>query len=380
MHEGRALDGRAFLQQHQDAMVRDLAEFVVRESPSTDKLLLDQFADFLSDYASSAGGHAEIIPMDEAGNHVRVSWGQVGKQAPILLLGHFDTVWPQGTLQEMPFQVENDVATGPGIFDMKAGLLQGFWAVRALREVARVDRPIVFLCNSDEEIGSPTSRPLIEQEASRAAAVFVLEPSYNGALKTARKGVGIFHAELVGKPSHAGLDPFAGVSATEELARLILDLHALSDRDTGTTVNVGVVSGGTRSNVVAANARAEIDLRVATEEEANRMTQRILGWQPHHAEVEVRLTGGMNRPPMERTERTAQLFCRAQELARDLGFELKETLVGGGSYGNFCAVLGVPVLDGLGAVGGGAHARDEHVLVDDMPPRAALVTRLLETV
>jgi glutamate carboxypeptidase len=263
---------------------------------------------------------------------------------------------------------------------MKAGLVQGFWAVRALRDVVGVDRPVVFLCNSDEEIGSPTSRPLIEQEAARAAAVFVLEPSYNGALKTARKGVGIFHAELVGKPSHAGLDPFTGVSAIEELAHLILDLHALSDRETGTTVNVGVISGGTRSNVVAANARAEVDLRVVTPVEAERMTQRILGWKPHHPEVEVRLSGGMNRPPMERTEKTAHLFHQAQELAYDLGLELEEALVGGGSDGNFCAVLGVPVLDGLGAVGGGAHARHEHVLVDAMPLRAALLTRLLETV
>lgn len=380
MHEGRALDGRDFLQQHQDAMVRDLAEFVVRESPSTDKVLLDQFADFLSDYASSAGGHPEIIPMDEAGNHVRVSWGQVGKQAPILLLGHFDTVWPQGTLQEMPFQVEDGIATGPGIFDMKSGLVQGFWAVRTLREVTGVERPVIFFCNSDEETGSPTSRSLIEQEAARAAAVFVLEPSHSGALKTARKGVGIFHAELVGKPSHAGLDPLAGVSAIEELAHLTLDLHALSNRDTGTTVNVGVVTGGTRSNVVAANAQAEIDLRVATEIEAGTMTERILGWKPHHPEIQARLTGGMNRPPMERTEGTAQLFRQAQELAGVLGFDLSEVQVGGGSDGNFCAVLGVPVLDGLGAVGGGAHARDEHVVVDDMPLRTVLVTRLLETV
>lgn len=380
MHEDIARDGRDFLRQHQEAMVRDLGEFVERESPSTDKLLLDQFADFLTDYAVSAGGLPETIPMQETGNHVRVSWGPVGKQPPILLLGHFDTVWPQGTLQEMPFQVKNGMAMGPGIFDMKSGLVQGFWAVRAVREVAGVDRPVIFFCNSDEEIGSPTSRSLIEQEAARAAAVFVLEPSHKGALKTARKGVGIFHAELVGRPSHAGLDPSAGVSAIEELAHLTLDLHALSNRVTGTTVNVGVVAGGTRSNVVAANARAEIDLRVVTEAEADAMTRRILSWKPHHSEVQARLTGGMNRPPMERTEATVQLFRQAQKLADELGFGLDEVQVGGGSDGNFCAVLGVPVLDGLGAVGSGAHARDEHVLVDDMPLRAALVTRLLETV
>src|SRR5919199_568660 len=362
-------------------MLEDLRNFVERETPSTDKYLLDGFAEFLADYAASvANGRAEILPTQGSGNNVRVSWGNEDGGPPIFLLGHYDTVWPAGTLERMPFGVTDGVATGPGVFDMKSGLVQGFWAVRALREVVGVDRPVVFLCNSDEEIGSPTSRAIIEQEAARAAAVFVLEPSYNGAVKTARKGVGIFHAELVGKPSHAGLDPFAGVSAIEELAHLMLDLHALSDPDTGTTVNIGVVSGGTRSNVVAATARAEIDLRVVTRAEAERMTQSILGWKPHHPELGVRLPGGMNRPPMERTDKTAHLFHRAQELAYDLGLDLEEALVGGGSDGNFCAALGVPVLDGLGAVGGGAHARQEHVLVDAMPRRAALVTRLLETV
>lgn len=368
-----------FLQSHQEMMVQDLGAFVERESPSTDKPCLDRFADFMAEYASAAGGEPAIIPMQSAGNHVRVSWGREGEQAPILLLGHFDTVWPLGTLHEMPFQVQDGVASGPGIFDMKAGLVQGFWAVRALRDVAGMDRHIVLLSNSDEEVGSPTSRPLIEQETGRAAVVFVLEPSHNGALKTARKGVGIFHAELVGRPSHAGLDPFAGVSAIDELAHLILDLHALTNCDTGTTVNVGLVAGGTRSNVVAANAQAEIDLRAVTVAEAEDATQRILSWKPHHPDVQVRLTGGMNRPPMERTEVTAGLFRRAQSLAHDLGFDLDETMVGGGSDGNFCAVLGVPVLDGLGAVGGGAHARDEHVQLDAMPLRAALVAHLLET-
>lgn len=368
-----------FLVVHQEAMVADLGEFVRRESPSTDKALLDRFADFLAGYARSFGGCAEVLPMQTTGNHVRVRWDG-GEGEPILLVGHFDTVWPKGTLQRMPFEVTGGVASGPGIFDMKAGLVQGFWAVRALREAAGIHRPIVFFCNADEEMGSPSSRPLIEAEAARARTAFILEPSYDGALKTARKGVGIFHAEITGRPAHAGLDPFAGVSAVEELARLILALHALSNRDTGTTVNVGVVSGGTRSNVVAEKASAEIDLRVMTQAEAERMTQAILGQQSHHPDVRVEITGGMNRPPMERTERTGELFDRAKALAHELGFELDEALVGGGSDGNFCAALGVPVLDGLGAVGGGAHAVTEHVEVADMPRRAALVARLLETV
>jgi glutamate carboxypeptidase len=365
-----------FLQEHQEAMAADLGEFVRRETPSTDKRLLDGFAEYLAGYAGDAGGQAEIIPVEKAGNHVRVRWdGEEGR--PILLVGHFDTVWPEGTLAEMPFRVERGVAFGPGAFDMKAGLVQGFWAVRALRE-AGIRRPVVFFCNADEEVGSASSHPHMEVDARAAEAAFVLEPSYDGALKTARKGVGNFHVEITGKASHAGLDPFAGASAIEELARLILELHGLSDRESGTTVNVGVVSGGTRSNVVAAHATAEIDLRVATRAEAERATQRILGMPSHRPEVRVQITGGMGQPPMERTEATVRLFRRAQEVARELGFELGEASVGGGSDGNFISALGVPVLDGLGAVGGGAHATDEHVDLGAMPARAALVAGLLQ--
>lgn len=369
----------AFLKEHQDQMVADLGEFVRRESPSTDKPLLDQFAQFLAEYAEGFGGRAEILPMQNTGNHVRVRWGH-GEGEPILLLGHFDTVWQKGTLQRTPFQVADGVATGPGVFDMKAGMVQGFWAIRALGEITGVDRPIEFLCNADEEIGSLSSRPLIEAAARGTRAVFVLEPSFDGALKTARKGVGMFHAEITGRPAHAGLDPFAGASAIQELAQLTTTLHALSNRETGTTVNVGLVSGGTRSNVVAENASAEIDLRVLTQAEAERMTRVILEQQAHHPNVQVTITGGMNRPPMERTSRTGDLFDVAKRLARELGVELDEAVVGGASDGNFCAILGVPVLDGLGAVGGGAHAVTEHVVVADMPVRAGLVARLLETV
>lgn len=358
-------------------MVADLGEFVRRETPSTDKGLLDQFAEFLAEYAESFGGRAEILPMDDTGNHVRIRWGgDDGK--PILILGHFDTVWQEGTLQRMPFQVADGMATGPGIFDMKAGMVQGFWAIRALREVAGNERPIEFLCNADEEIGSISSRPLIEAAARGKHAVFVLEPSFDGALKTARKGVGIFHAEITGRSAHAGLDPFAGASAIGELAHLTTTLHALSNPETGTTVNVGVVSGGTRANVVAEKAMAEVDVRVVTQAEAERMTQVILAQRAHRPDVQLTITGGMNRPPMERTSRTAELFDLAKQLARELGVELDEAIVGGASDGNFCAILGVPVLDGLGAVGGGAHAVTEHVRVADVPVRAALVARLLE--
>jgi glutamate carboxypeptidase len=368
-----------FLREHREQMLGDLRAFVERETPSTDKVLLDGFAQFLTGYAASLGGRAEVLPVQVSGNNVRVRWGVENGEPPILLLGHYDTVWPAGTLEVMPFDVREGIATGPGVFDMKGGLVQGFWAVRALREVAGVERPVVFLCNSDEEIGSPNSRTFIEEEALRAATVLVLEPSLNGALKTARKGVGRYRIRVTGRPSHAGLDPEGGISAVEEMARLILELHGHTDLETGTTVNAGVVSGGTRYNVIAAEASAEVDVRTVTRAEADRMAEVISDLKAHHPEAEIEVEGGTIWPPMERTEKIAELFGHARRLAAEIGFELEEGLAGGASDGCFCADLGAPVLDGLGAVGGGAHATDEHVEVASMPLRAALVARLMQT-
>jgi glutamate carboxypeptidase len=360
-------------------MLEDLRLFVERETPSNDKRLLDGFARFLVDYASAAGGSAEILPAVGSGDHVRIRWSDENSGRPIMLLGHYDTVWAEGTIEEMPFAVHDGVATGPGVFDMKGGLVQGFWAVRALREVAGVQRSLVFVCNSDEEVGSPTSRALIEEEARTADTVLVLEPSLDGALKTARKGVGRYHVRVTGRPSHAGLDPEGGISAIEEMARLILELHGYTDHESGTTVNVGVVGGGTRYNVVAAEAFAEVDVRAVTFAEAERMEDILSSLKARHEEAEVRVEGGMIWPPMERTEKTAELFAHAKGLAAEIGFELREGLAGGASDGSLCASVGAPTLDGLGAVGGGAHARDEHAEVPSMAERAALVARLIET-
>lgn len=369
-----------FFREHRGQMLDDLRSFVEWETPSTDKDLLDGFSHFLADYAfSAAGGRAEIVPATGSGDHVLVRWGQEDSRPPILLLGHYDTVWPAETLEVMPFSAESGVVTGPGVFDMKCGLVQGFWAVRALHEVLGVDRPLAFLCNSDEEIGSPTSRTLIEREALRAATVLVLEPSLNGALKTARKGVGRYRIRVTGRPSHAGLDPEEGISAIEEMARLILELHGHTNPETGTTVNVGVVSGGTRYNVIAAETVAEVDVRAVTRAEADRMVEVISRLKPRHPEAAIEIEGGIIWPPMERTEKISELFDHAHRLAADIGFELREGLAGGASDGCLCADLGVPVLDGLGAVGGGAHATNEHVEVASIPLRAALVTRLMET-
>ena len=369
-----------FFHEHQDRMLDDLRAFVEWETPSTDKDLLDGFSRFLADYAvSAAGGRAEIVPAVDSGDHVLIRWGEEDGSPPLMLLGHYDTVWPAGTLEVMPFSVEGGVATGPGVFDMKWGLVQGFWAVRALHEVLGVNRPLTFLCNSDEEIGSPNSRTLIEHEALRAATVLVLEPSLNGALKTARKGVGRYKIRVAGRPSHAGLDPEGGISAVEEMARLVLELHGHTDHRSGTTINVGVIGGGTRYNVVAAESFAEVDVRAVTVAEAERMNEILLSLEPQHGEANLQVEGGVIWPPMERTAKIEELFNHARSLAGEIGFDLEEGLAGGASDGCLCAALGVPVLDGLGAVGGGAHAVDEHVEVASMIPRAALVARLLET-
>jgi glutamate carboxypeptidase len=368
-----------YLTAHSDDLLADLERFVTRETPSTDPSALAGFAAFLATYATTiADGMAALVPAS-GGPHVRVVWGDPERAAPILLLGHFDTVWDVGTLATMPFRVASGAAYGPGTFDMKAGLVQGFWAVRAYREALGGDRPVVFFCNSDEEIGSASSRPHFEADARRAAAVLVLEPSHHGALKTARKGTGEFHLAVRGRASHAGTAPEDGISAIDELARQILDLRALADAHLahGTTINVGTVSGGTRTNVVAAEARADIDVRVATLAEADHITAAITGLRAHHPEARLEIAGGVNRPPMERTLGTVRLFERARALAANLGFAVDEVMVGGGSDGNFCSALGVPVLDGLGAVGDGAHALDEHIIVAEMPQRAALVASLL---
>ncbi|KPV44449.1 M20 family metallopeptidase [Alicyclobacillus ferrooxydans] len=376
----------SYLVDHQQEMLADLRTFVCTETPSTDKDRLDKFAEFLRSYAEGIGGQVEVLESTEYGNHLRIEWGMdrdslSSSVKPVLLVGHFDTVWSLGTLETMPFQIDaNGRVSGPGIFDMKGGLVQGFWAIRALREVTRHVPPIVFLCNADEEIGSRSSRPFIEAEAKRASAALILEASQDGKLKTARKGVGIYHVTVEGKAAHAGLDPLAGVSAIEEMAHQILTLHAQTDMGVGTTVNVGVVQGGTRSNVTAPSAEAEVDLRVVTTAEANRMNELILGLEAHNPRAKVRVTGDINRPPMERTEATAKLFGLAKSIAADLGFDVDEVAVGGGSDGNFCAAVGTPVLDGLGAVGGGAHAVHEHLIADEMPRRAALLARLIEQI
>ena len=359
-------------------MLDDLRAFVEIESPSDDKAAADRFARFLGQFLPARlDCRLEVIQQERFGNHVRMEIGPRSGVKPIVMLGHFDTVWALGTLARMPFRVADGRAYGPGAFDMKAGLVIGIEALSTVQESGELSVPVVFLFTSDEEVGSPSSRPHIESEAARSRATLVLEPAAGRSLKTSRKGVGFFRVAVEGLAAHAGSNPELGVSAIEELARQVLDLQALNDPATGTTVNVGVISGGTRPNVMAASAMAEVDLRVRTRSDARLLEETILGLRPHNPKTKVIVTGGINRPPMERTPGVAAMFELARKAGREIGLELSETSVGGGSDGNFVAPLGVPVMDGLGAVGDGAHAVTEHILLESLPMRAALVAGLI---
>jgi glutamate carboxypeptidase len=314
---------------------------------------------------------AEVAPLE--GGHLRAELA--GQGSPILLSAHCDTVWPVGTLDEMPFRMEGATAYGPGAYDMKAGIVVMLEAIRLAGDDRRALR--VFL-TGDEEIGSRTARPLLEQAAQGVAAAFVVEPpGKSGNLKTSRKGLGRFTLTVTGRASHAGTARAEGVSAIEELAHQILALNALTDDDAGTSVNVGVVGGGTSENVVAAQAEARIDVRVATMADRDRLEQTLADLRPVHPEAKLELGGGWTRPPLERSAGAAALFERARDYGRELGLELEEESSGGGSDGNLIGALGVPVLDGLGAEGAGAHSTDEHVELDSIPVRAELLARLL---
>lgn len=355
-----------------------MIEALVRlESPSTDKAAVDRCGAALAGMLRTAGAAVETLSQPERGDHVLARFAGVG--APVLVLGHVDTVWPVGTLERMPLRRDGDRLHGPGSFDMKAGIALALTAVAALRASGLGHRPVTMLWTTDEEIGSATSRAVIEGEARNAAEVLVLEPALpGGALKTARKGCGEFELTVHGVAAHAGLDPGKGASAIHELAQQIAAVERLQDLPRGISVNVGIVSGGTRPNVVAEEARAVIDVRAPTRAAADAVSTAIARLQPVRAGTRLTIRGGFERPPMERTPSVVELFTRASAIAARFGRELREGSAGGGSDGNFTAALGVPTLDGLGAVGDGAHAVHEHVEISSLPWRAALIAGLLE--
>jgi glutamate carboxypeptidase len=371
-----------YLKAHREAMTEALGELVLLESPSHEREEVNKVADYLARAFGDQGANVERIPQAAFGDHLRVTWGDGPRQ--ILLLGHMDTVWPLGEVEERPFQVAREdgsgvlKGTGPGTFDMKGGLVVGLYALAALQDLGLAPaHRLVFLFNSDEECGSPTSRRYIEEEARRSDFVLVLEPSREDALVTWRKGIGCFEMEIQGLASHAGAAHDRGVSAVEELAYQILLLEEMTDYERGTTVNVGVVQGGSKVNVRPASAWAEIDVRVTTPEEGQRMTKTIRGLRPRNRDAALIISGRMNRPPWEASPAGQKLFERAREVGTRLGMDLWPAGTGGGSDGNFTAALGIPTLDGLGVVGNDAHAVTEWVDIASLPRRAALLAELL---
>ena len=351
------------------------------ESPSDDPAAVDRFVDLLGDVAPSFA-RVKTIPGGRFGRHVVCTFDLFGKkkQGQILALGHSDTVWPLGTLKSMPFQQKSGRLWGPGVLDMKAGIAFFIYAMRILRDLdVPVPHHVMMQINSDEEVGSDSSRALTEKNAKASKAVLVLEPAtgLEGKLKTARKGIGGYTVTVRGKATHSGLDFTGGASAVLELARQIAKIAEFTDLERGTTVNPGVISGGTRVNVVAAEAWAEIDMRVMRVKDAAVVHRKFRALRPVDKRCRIEVMGGMNRPPMERTAATVHLLRKAQALGRELGVELDESLVGGGSDGNFTAALGVPTLDGLGAVGEGAHALNESILIDRIADRTALLAKMV---
>ncbi len=362
-------------------MLDRVSALVLQESPTSDSDAVNAAQMMAAGWAEELDGRVTCHARDGSGGILEVRFGNPeDRRKPLMLLGHLDTVWPVGTLARMAWRVEDAWVYGPGVLDMKAGVVMALAAMTLVRE-ADSDRPVVLLLSGDEETGSHHSRGLIEEIAKGCRAVFVLEPAQGpeGAYKTARKGVGQFRLEIAGVPSHSGVDFGAGHSAVRELAWQIEQISALTDLDRGTTLNVGVVGGGTQSNVVAASAWADIDLRVKTIADGETVTARIQALKSRDPHCTLRLTGGLNRPPMERTPGTAALFEHARELASRLGFALEEAATGGGSDGNFTSALGVPTLDGMGAVGRGAHAHDESIRIDSLVTRTALLAAMIAT-
>jgi glutamate carboxypeptidase len=373
---------RRELRRREKEIVRLLGQFVRCESPSHDKIAVDRMGEMVASEWCQRGAKVRVLRQKNCGDHLRAEiWLGAGRPTgQILVLGHLDTVYPVGTLAKMPFRIAGGRARGPGTFDMKAGLALALAALDALKATGiRPRKRLVFLWTSDEEIGSHTSRREIEKEARRSDAVLVLEPSYGreGKLKTARKGVGTAEVIVTGRAAHAGIDPGAGVNAVHELALQIARLARMNEPRRGITVQATVVAGGTVSNVVPEHARAEVDIRYTHLADAARLDRKLRGLKPILSGARIEVRGGVNRPPLERTAAVRKLFSHAQSLMQEIGLPLGEASTGGGSDGNFTGALGVPTLDGLGAVGDGAHSPGEHVIVRALPVRAALIAGLL---
>jgi glutamate carboxypeptidase len=371
-----------FFTERKDAITETIRQLVEIESPSDNKPAVDQLCALLAGRFEKVGGHAKFHRSQDFGDHLQVdfSGGRSGK--PVLLLGHIDTVYPMGTLSTMPCRLADGRLWGPGALDMKSGIALILHALDGLRtwHSDTVPRPVTVLLVTDEEVGSNSSRPITESLARKSAAVLVLEPSYGvkGALKTARKGVGEYTIKVTGKAAHSGLDFDKGESAIVEMAKQITSITKLVDLKRGLTLNVGLVSGGTRTNVIPAHASASLDVRVARAKDAVVIDRLLRALKPINRKCKLEIKGAVSRPPMERNSGVAMLYKKALEIAKELGWKLEEASVGGGSDGNFTASLGIPTLDGLGGVGEGAHATHESIIISELPRRAALLAELIE--
>ncbi len=379
---GKFMEAQNFLgyfQNEQDNTLNSISEIVEIESPSRDVSGSLEAVDFLANEAAKISPDFKIerIFAENLGEHLIIRAFE-SSEKPILVLGHTDTVHPRKTKEQNPTRIEGEKFYGCGIFDMKANIILVLEVLRALTKFnIKPNRPITILLSCDEEIGSPTGRELVEREAANAAFCLVCEPSANGKVKTGRKGTGMFQFKTHGVPAHAGLEPEKGASAILELARQIPKIHELNNLENGTTANVCTISGGTTSNVIPEYASCEIDVRFTKKSEAERIERELKKFKSFDDKVSLEITGEINRPPMERTEAVVKLYEKARSIAESFDYELGETQVGGASDGNFVGALGVPVLDGLGISGAGAHTLEEFIFVEDIPKRAALLASLL---
>jgi glutamate carboxypeptidase len=369
-----------FFKSIEPQMIEWLIELINTDTPSDHKPALDTLGIRLGQKFRECGAEVVNVENRNAGNHLLARWSLDGfTPKPILILGHLDTVWPMGEAARRPARLTGGKIFGPGAFDMRGGLtLILALAHYVAQHPSELTHPVTVLLDSDEEVGSRTARTLIEAEALKSDAVLVMEPCLpGGALKTFRKGVGTFKISAQGVAAHAGVDYVKGVSAIRELAHQIVELYQLNDSAKGTTVNVGTIRGGARSNVIADWAEMEVDLRISSVAEGERLDGKFRGLKPQQRGARLEISGGINRPPLERTEKNVQLFSRAKTLASEIGVALEEGATGGGSDGCFTAALGIPTLDGLGPDGAGPHALHEHVLIESLVPRAALLTQLV---
>jgi len=359
-------------------MFEFLREMTLIESPTSAKAANDRVLKLVRGRFEALGATIEIDAQSEFGDHLVARWPGDGK--PGLVIGHIDTVWPIGTLVNMPYREEDGNIYGPGVLDMKAGISATITALDMLQDSGNwPDRALTVLVNSDEEVGSPSSRPLVETEAVKSAYTIVMEPGVGDSLKTARKGLGEFRLHIKGRASHAGAFPEDGISAIEEMAHQILHIQALKHWDLGTTINVGLIDGGSARNTIPAEANAVIDVRITSTDEGQRVTKALYSLDPVNPKISLEMTGALHRPPMEREGPVAELFRRVQSIGAELGLELSESSTGGGSDANLTAALGVPTIDGMGAVGEHPHADGEYLVVADLPKRTELLAHCLRS-